>query len=70
MPPTITEDEIGKDVVTDEGQTVGTVVEIDADMLYVDFTGDDETQREKDIDADEIKEITDDEIVLSEPETT
>jgi hypothetical protein len=64
----ITDEEVGKAVVTDEGQEIGSVAEVDEDNIYVDFTGGSDTEREEDISADEIEEITDDEVILYEPE--
>lgn len=64
----ITDEEVGKAVVTDEGQEIGSVAEVDEDNIYVDFTGGSDTEREEDIGADEIEEITDDEVILYEPE--
>ncbi|MCH7662122.1 MAG: hypothetical protein IH933_16635 [Euryarchaeota archaeon] len=62
----ITDEEVGKAVVTDEGQEIGSVAEVDDDRIYVDFTGGSDTEREEDISADEIKEITDDEVIIDE----
>ena len=64
----ITDEEVGKAVVTDEGQEIGSVAEVDEDNIHVDFTGGSDTEREEDISADEIEEITDDEVILYEPE--
>lgn len=52
--------------MTDEGQEIGSVAEVDDDRIYVDFTGGSDTEREEDISADEIKEITDDEVIIDE----
>lgn len=66
----ITNDEVGKTVVTDSGQEIGTVTEVDGDSLYVDLTGGSNTEREEDIAVDDIGEITDDEVILYEPENS
>ena len=62
----ITDEEVGKAVVTDEGQEIGSVAEVDEDNIYVDFTGGSNTGREEDVPAEGIVEITDDEVVLDE----
>jgi hypothetical protein len=64
----ITDKEVGKAVVTDEGQEIGSVAEVGDDRIYVDFAGGGDTEREEDISADEIEEITDNEVILYEPE--
>ncbi|WP_306057474.1 hypothetical protein [Natronococcus wangiae] len=64
----ITEDVVGKSVTTDGGQEIGTVAEIDDNHIYVDLMGGGETEHDEDIDAEEIKEITDDEVIVYEPE--
>ncbi|MCL7416243.1 MAG: hypothetical protein M8354_00180 [Halalkalicoccus sp.] len=63
----LTDDLIGTDVVIGDGQTVGTVVGIEGESLYVDFSdgGSDREQQEQ-FPASAIQEITDREVVLSE----
>lgn len=63
----ITDDEVGKSVVTSGGQRVGTVTDIEGEMLYVDFTDAGvEKEQQEEFPADEIVAITDDEVVLDE----
>ncbi|SEV88085.1 DUF2171 domain-containing protein [Natrinema salifodinae] len=64
----LTEDLLGKSVTTDNGQEIGTVAEIDEDNIYIDMMSDGDSEHDRDIAADEIKEITDDEVIISEPE--
>ncbi|ELZ06145.1 hypothetical protein [Natrialba asiatica] len=66
----LTDDLVGKSVTTDEGQEMGTIAEVDEGHIYVDLMGGGETQHDEDIDAESIKEITDDEVILHEPEQT
>ncbi|ELZ02301.1 hypothetical protein [Natrialba aegyptia] len=66
----LTDDLVGRSVTTDEGQEIGTVAKVDQGHVYVDLMGGDETEHSEDIDAESITEITDDEVILHEPEQT
>ncbi|NKE35925.1 hypothetical protein GWG54_08840 [Natronococcus sp. JC468] len=65
----LTEDAVGKAVTTDEGQEIGTVAEVGDGHIYVDMAGEGDTEHDRDIDATEIAEITDDEVIIAEPES-
>lgn len=71
----ISESEIGKEVVTDEGQRIGEVTDVDEETLYIDLTAvGDESQpdmshgRQSSVNADEIEELTEDQVIVYEPE--
>ncbi|ELY96471.1 hypothetical protein [Natrialba taiwanensis] len=66
----LTDDLVGRSVTTDEGQQIGTVAKVDQGHVYVDLMGGGETEHSEDIDAETITEITDDEVILHEPERT
>ncbi|WP_254545177.1 PRC-barrel domain-containing protein [Halomarina pelagica] len=73
MESNVTRDDVGKTVVTEGGQDVGTVTDVEGGMLYVDFThgetvatGETDSAHEETIPTDEVAAITDDEIVLRE----
>ena len=62
-----TDDLIGKDVETKDGQQIGTVTDIEGEQLYVNFTGTEmEKERQQEIHVDDIDEVTDGTIVLVE----
>lgn len=61
----LTEDLIGKDVETKDGQIVGTISAIEGEQFYVNFTGTEmEKERQQEIHAGDINEITDETVVL------
>lgn len=60
-----TDDLIGKDVETQDGQQVGTVTDIEGEQLYVNFTGTQmEKERQQEIHVGDVDEVTDGTIVL------
>lgn len=69
MTTDITDEDVGKSVVTSGGQEIGTVAEIDDTHIYIDFSGQSGTEHDQDIDIEEIEAVTDERVVIAEPET-
>ncbi|MFC6905320.1 DUF2171 domain-containing protein [Halalkalicoccus tibetensis] len=65
MAAELTDDLIGKDVETQDGQHVGTVTDIEGEQFYVNFTDTEmEKERQQEIHAGDIEEITDGTVVI------
>ncbi len=65
MADELTDDLIGRDVETQDGQQIGTVSAIEGEQFYVNFTGTEmEKERQQEVHAGDIDEITDERIVL------
>ncbi|WP_122089855.1 PRC-barrel domain-containing protein [Halalkalicoccus subterraneus] len=63
----LTDDLIGKDVETHDGQQVGTVSDVEGEQFYVNFTGTEmEKERQQEVHAGDIDEVAGETIVLVE----
>lgn len=63
----LTDDFVGKEVEMQDGQQIGTVTAIEGEQFYVNFTGTEmEKERQQEIHAGDVDEVTDEKIVLVE----